>query len=183
MAFAAACIAMMTAYTHGVLVLSLGGQVAHDLVGSSNTFVNGAVPSLFAIVSGTTGIFARPLPRPAMGVGALASASGMGLVALSVALRSVPVFLLATSTAGAGYGLLVLSALEVINVAAPVHHRPGTTLEILARLKPAFRPRRHNYGGQCAAMASKEVLWHSASAAVRGLRSRLKCLASRPLVP
>ena len=63
MAFAAACIAMMTAYTHGVLVLSLGGQVAHDLVGSSNTFVNGAVPSLFAIVSGTTGIFATAPPR------------------------------------------------------------------------------------------------------------------------
>ena len=25
----------MTAYTHGVLVLSLGGQVAHDLIGST----------------------------------------------------------------------------------------------------------------------------------------------------
>ena len=49
----------------------------------------------------------------------------MGLVALSVALHSLPVFLLATSTAGAGYGLLVVSALEVINVAAPVHHRAG----------------------------------------------------------
>ena len=69
MAFVVASIAMMTAYTHGVLVLSLGGQVAHDLVGSANAFVNGAVLSLFAIVSGITGIFARPLPaRLAVGL-------------------------------------------------------------------------------------------------------------------
>ena len=40
-AFALAAFAMMTAYTHGVLVLSLGGQVAHDLVGSPNAFVDG----------------------------------------------------------------------------------------------------------------------------------------------
>ena len=39
-AFVLASVAMMTAYTHGVLVLSLGGQVAHDLVGSPNAFVN-----------------------------------------------------------------------------------------------------------------------------------------------
>jgi predicted MFS family arabinose efflux permease len=126
MAFAVASLAMLTAYTHGVLVLSLGGQVAHDLMGSSNAFVNGAVLSLFAIVSGATGVFARSLPaRLAMVLGALASATGMGLVAVSVALHSLSVFLLATSTAGAGYGLLFLSALAVINVAAPVHHRAG----------------------------------------------------------
>jgi len=52
-AFATASVAMMTAYTHGVLILSLGGQVAHDLIGSPNALVNGAVLSLFAIVSGT----------------------------------------------------------------------------------------------------------------------------------
>jgi hypothetical protein len=36
---------MMTAYTHGVLILSLGGQVTHDLIGSPNALVNGAVLS------------------------------------------------------------------------------------------------------------------------------------------
>ena len=34
--FATGSVAMMTAYTHGVLILSLGGQVAHDLIGSPN---------------------------------------------------------------------------------------------------------------------------------------------------
>jgi predicted MFS family arabinose efflux permease len=125
-AFVLASVAMMTAYTHGVLVLSLGGQVAHDLVGSPNAFVNGAVLSLFAIVSGVVGIVAKSFRAlVAMVLGALASAMGMGLLALSVALHDLPIFLLATATAGAGYSLLFLSAIEVINAAAPAHHRGG----------------------------------------------------------
>src|SRR3984893_18731315 len=40
--FAVATAAVTTAYTHGVLILSLGSQVARDLVGSPNTLVNGA---------------------------------------------------------------------------------------------------------------------------------------------
>jgi hypothetical protein len=125
-AFVLASVAMMTAYTHGVLVLSLGGQVAHDLVGSPNAFVNGAVLSLFAIVSGAVGILAGSARAPvAMVLGALASAAGMGVLALSVVLHDLPVFLLATSTAGAGYSLLFLGAIAVINEAAPAHHRGG----------------------------------------------------------
>ncbi len=136
-AFTAASFAMMTAYTHGVLVLSLGGQVAHDLVRSSNGLVNGAVLSLFAIVSGVVGIVARSLPvHAAMILGALASAMGMGLLAVAVALRDLPVFLLATSISGAGYSLLFLSGLEVINAAAPAQQRGGvfSALYLLAYL-------------------------------------------------
>jgi hypothetical protein len=136
-AFVLSALAMMTAYVHGVLILSLGGQVAHDLVGSPNALVNGAVLSLFAIVSGAVGLLCRSLPaRQAMMLGALASAGGMGLLALAVAVHALPVFLLATSTAGAGYSLLFLSALEVINAAAPAHHRGGvlSALYLLAYL-------------------------------------------------
>jgi MFS family permease len=135
--FVLAAIAIMTAYTHGVLVLSLGGQVAHDLVGSPNALVNGAILSLFAIVSGAVGIVGRSLkPRVAMIRGAIASASGMGLLALAVALHALPIFLLATATAGAGYSLLFFSAMEVINTAAPPHHRAGvlSALYLLAYL-------------------------------------------------
>jgi hypothetical protein len=100
-----ASVAMMTAYTHGVLVLSLGGQVAYDLVGSHNAFVNGAVLSLFAIMSGVVGIVARSFRAPVvMVLGALASAMGMGLLALSVVFHDLPIFLLAMSTAGGAEG-------------------------------------------------------------------------------
>jgi len=63
--------AVTSAYTHGVLILSLGSQVARDLVGSPNALVNGAALSLFAIASAVVGIGARRLqPRAAMTGGA-----------------------------------------------------------------------------------------------------------------
>jgi MFS family permease len=54
--FVVSSTAMVAAYAFGVLVLSLGGQVEHDLIGSPNAFLNGAVLSLFPIVSGVVGI-------------------------------------------------------------------------------------------------------------------------------
>src|SRR6266404_2865721 len=77
----------------------------------------------------------RPVRRPlaartAMTLGAFASAAGMGLLALAVALHGLPAFLLATAMAGAGYSLLFLSALQVINAAAPAQQR-GAVLSAL----------------------------------------------------
>jgi predicted MFS family arabinose efflux permease len=136
-AFTLASLATMTAYTHGVLVLSLGGQVAHDLVGTSNALVGGAVLSLFAIVFGAVSFVGRTMPtRMAMIAGAIASAAGMALLALAVAQHNLLVFLLATSTAGAGYSLLFLSGLAVINAATPADQRGGvlSALYLLAYL-------------------------------------------------
>jgi MFS family permease len=124
--FAVAAAAVTSAYTHGVLILSLGGQVARDLVGSPNTLVNGAALSLFAIASGAVGIGARTLqPRTAMIGGAAASAAGMALLAAAVARHQLPLFLAATTTSGAGYSLLFLGGLQTINSAAPAEHRGG----------------------------------------------------------
>jgi len=125
-AFVLASIAILTAYTHGVLILSLGGQVARDLVGSPNAFVDGAALSLFAITSGVLGIIARDLrPRPAVMLGAIASAGGMGLLALSVAWHGLLSFLAATAMSGVGYSLLFLGDLALINGAIAVERRGG----------------------------------------------------------
>jgi MFS family permease len=124
--FALSASAVTTAYTHGVLILSLGGQVGHDLVGSSNALVNGAALSLFAITSGVVGISARGLrPRPAMLWGAIASVASMGLLALSVARQELSIFLASTAIAGIGYSLLVLGGLALIGGAVPARHRGG----------------------------------------------------------
>jgi predicted MFS family arabinose efflux permease len=124
--FAVAAMAVSTAYTHGVLVLSLGSQVARDLVGSPNTLVNGAALSLFAIASALVGIGARTLqPRTAMAAGAAASAAGMALLAAAVARHDLPLFLAATAISGAGYSLLFFGGLQTINSAAPVESRGG----------------------------------------------------------
>jgi MFS family permease len=125
-AFALAALAALTAYTHGVLILSLGGQVAHDLVGSSNAFVNGSILSLFAVVSGIVGVAARRRsPRTAMAAGAIASAAGVGLLALAVAYRAVPLYLAATAIAGIGYSLLFFSGLAILNRVATPQQRGG----------------------------------------------------------
>src|ERR1700726_616721 len=124
--FAVATAAVTTAYTHGVLILSLGSQVARDLVGSPNALVNGATLSLFAIASAVVGIGAKRLqPRAAMTGGAAASALGMVLLAAAVAHHHLPVFLAATAISGAGYSLLFFGGLERINSAAPAEHRGG----------------------------------------------------------
>jgi hypothetical protein len=124
--FVVASVAVTTAYTHGALVLSLGGQVAHDLVGSANALVNGAAIASFAVLFGIVGIVARPLPpRPAMASGAVVSATGMALLALSVGQHALWLFLGAIATSGAGYSLLFLGGLQVVTGAATARQRGG----------------------------------------------------------
>jgi MFS family permease len=124
--FAVSSTAMVAAYTFGVLVLSLGGQVEHDLIGSPNAFRNSAVLSFFPIVMGTIGIIARTLsPRKALIVGALVSGLGMVLLILAANLRDLVVYLLATAAAGGAYSLLFVGGLQLISAAAPERNRGG----------------------------------------------------------
>lgn len=126
-AFTVASLAMTTAYTHGVMILSLGGQIAHDLVRSPNMLVNGSILAVFAIMSGVVSLLAKSLStRTAMTAGAAASGAGMGLIAAATAFHSMALFLSASAMTGAGYSLLFLSALDVINSATPVERRGGT---------------------------------------------------------
>jgi MFS family permease len=112
--------AMVAAYTFGVLVLSLGGQVEHDLIGSPNAFLNSAVLSLFPIVGGVIAMIARPLsPRTTLIAGALVSGVGMGLLILAVNLRDLLTYLLATAAAGGAYSLLFAGGLQVISRVGP----------------------------------------------------------------
>jgi MFS family permease len=125
-AFAVSSTAMVAAYTFGVLVLSLGGQVEHDLIGSPNAFLNSVVLSLFPIVMGAIGIIARTLsPRTALIAGALVSGLGVALLILAVSLRDLPIYLLATAAAGGAYSLLFVGGLQVISAEAPEHRRGG----------------------------------------------------------
>jgi predicted MFS family arabinose efflux permease len=124
--FAVSSTALVAAYTFGVLVLSLGGQVERDLIGSPNAFLNSAVLSLFPVVMGVIGIVARPLSsRLALIVGALISCAGMVLLILAVSLRDLVIYLLATAAAGGAYSLLFVGGLQMINAASPERHRGG----------------------------------------------------------
>ena len=123
-AFATASTAMIVAYTFGVLVLSLGGQVEHDLIGSSNALLNGSVIALFPIMLGPFGIVAKGLSsRTALSVGSVASVLGMGLLILAVSRHNLLIYLIATATAGASYSLLFAGSLRLIDVAGSSRHR------------------------------------------------------------
>jgi predicted MFS family arabinose efflux permease len=123
-AFATAAGAMTAAYTFGVLVLSLGGQIEHDLIGSSNALVNGVVLALFPIVLGPVGVIAKRLsPRVALAIGSAVSVLGMGLVALAVGRHDLLIFLTGTASAGTAYSLLFIGGFGIINSAGSSHHR------------------------------------------------------------
>jgi hypothetical protein len=115
---------MMVAYTFGVPVLSLGGQVEHDLIGSPNALLNGAVIALFPVALGLIGIVAKGLsPRAALNVGSIASVLGMGLLVLAVSQHDLLIYLVATTTAGGSYSLLFAGGLRLIDLAGSSHHR------------------------------------------------------------
>jgi MFS family permease len=123
-AFATVSAAMMVAYTFGVPVLSLGGQVEHDLIGSPNALLNGAVIALFPVALGLIGTVAKGLsPRAALNVGSIASVLGMGLLVLAVSRHDLLIYLVATTTAGGSYSLLFAGGLRLIDLAGSSHHR------------------------------------------------------------
>lgn len=125
--FAVSSLSIAAGFSMGALLLSLGSQIAKDLIGTSNALVAGSVLSVSAVLIGITAIAARRLqPRTSTITGGILTAIGMGLLALSASLHSLPVFLAASIVAGAGYGLLFLGGLGLTNRHAPAHHRAST---------------------------------------------------------
>jgi len=112
--FAVSATAVTTAYTHGVLILSLGSQVAKDLVGSTNVLVNGAALSLVpdhvrcgrdhrkaSAIPGRRSLRERPPPHPAWPF--------LPYLCIDTSSRSSSRL---PRTAGVGYSLLFLGGLE-----------------------------------------------------------------------
>jgi MFS family permease len=123
-AFATASVAMITAYTFSVLMLSLGGEVEHDLIGSSNALVNGAVLTLFPLALGPVGIAAKGLSsRRALSIGSLASILGMVLLSLAVHRHDLALYLAGVGASGAAYSLLFVGSLGLVNAGDALHHR------------------------------------------------------------
>jgi predicted MFS family arabinose efflux permease len=125
--FALGAVAVITAYLLGVVVLSLGANIAQDLIGSTNALVNGSIMSLNAVAIGIAAIVVRNL-RPATMIlgGGIAAFVGMATLVLSSVEHSIPLFLAAAIVTGIGYSLLFAGGLGVVSASAPAHHRAGT---------------------------------------------------------
>jgi MFS family permease len=125
--FLVAVTAVLSGYSLGATMLSLGSQIAHDLIGSSNALVNGAAISVFAIVTGCTGILARRMTAHlSIIIGGSFACLGMLLLILATSDHALAVFLLSSASSGVGYSLLFMGGLNLINAHAPAHHRAGT---------------------------------------------------------
>jgi len=124
--FATAVLAVGAAYALGGVVLAMGAQISRQLVGSTNVLVTGAVLSVSAVVIGAVAVLGRRVPvRTMIAAGAATSIAGLGLMTLSAAVRSLPVFLLASALSGAGYSFNFLGGLTLVNAHAPARHRAG----------------------------------------------------------
>jgi MFS family permease len=139
--FVVSALSMSTAYALGAITLSLGAQIASDLIRSRDFLINGLSLSLFAIVSGGFAIIGKDVrPRSAITVGGIGSVLSMGLLLISSLLHSLPAFIAATAAAGFGYSFLVLGGFNELNAKAAGHHRAAaiSTALVLAYLAQSF---------------------------------------------
>ncbi|MEP6478043.1 MAG: MFS transporter [Rhodoglobus sp.] len=125
--FAIGTLSITAGFAMGALFLSLGSQIAKDLIKTDNALLAGAVMSVSALVMIAIVFIARSFSaRTSIIVGGVTTAVGMLLLVAAAMSASIVVFLLSSLVAGAGYGLLFLGGLTIVNQYAPVHHRAGT---------------------------------------------------------
>ncbi len=125
--FLTSSLAIAAGFSMGAMFLSLGSSIAKNLIGTDNAFIAGSVIAISAVVIGIAAVLGRRLrPRTAVGAGGIATAAGMGLLVVSATTASLAVFVAASVVAGAGYGLLFLGGLGLVNRHAPAHHRAQT---------------------------------------------------------
>jgi MFS family permease len=126
--YAVAALAVTASYAAGALILSLGAQMARELVETSQALVIGALLALNPIGIGTVALFGRRLRSDtAMLVGGILASIGLAGLILTAATGSLWSFFGALGLGGFGQGLLVLGGLALINIHAPGHRR-GQTL-------------------------------------------------------
>ena len=125
--FAIGALAVTAAYAVGAVVLSLGADIAQNLIGSDNALVNGAVLALNATAIAVAAIAGRNLrPLTIVIAGGAAAIVGMSVMVLSSVEHSLVLFLIASIVTGAGYSFLFAGGLGVVSANAPAHHRAGT---------------------------------------------------------
>jgi MFS family permease len=125
--YAVGAVSVTAAFALGVIVLSLGADIAQNLIGSDNALVNGAVLALNAAAIAVAAIVARNLaPASMVTIGGVAALIGMTVMVVSSVEHSLVLFLVASVVTGVGYSLLFAGGLGIVSANAPAHHRAGT---------------------------------------------------------
>jgi MFS family permease len=122
--FAAGSIAFASSFVLGSLVLPLGAKIAHQLAGSDNALITGALLSVFAVSIAVTALLAKRLDSwTTVVLGAIFSAGAVWLFVVTGTTHSIAVFFVASACAGIGYSFDFASGLTILNRYAAPHHR------------------------------------------------------------
>lgn len=122
--FVAGAIAFASAFLLGAIVLPLGARIAHQLAGSTNALVTGALLSVFAACITLTSLLARRLDEwTLVTLGAVGSIAAVWLYVVTGATHSMVVFFIASACAGAAYAFDFAGGLTVLSKYASPHHR------------------------------------------------------------
>lgn len=115
-AFVTAALATVCAFTSGATLLSIGGQISNDLVGSNNVLMSGGILASFAIASATvTRLGRHTLPQATLAAGVFAMNTGVAFLWIAIQFRSLGALLAATSAMGVGYAFMFIGALNLVN--------------------------------------------------------------------
>lgn len=125
-AFTAGALPVTAGFAIGAVVLSLGADIARDLIGSDDAVIGAAVIAAFAVVMGAAAITVGSLPaQTTITLGAVAGIVGLGVLVGAAQLRSLPLLAVFAVVAGIAYALLFAGGLRIVNASAPAHHRAG----------------------------------------------------------
>ncbi|MDM9627540.1 MFS transporter [Rhizobium sp. S152] len=125
--FVASTASVTGSYVLGAMTLSLGAQVARDVVASSNALVNGGTIALFALASTLATVPARKMaPSKVILAGGVTAIASSALLAFAAVEHSLNLYMVAQIGAGAAYSWLLLGGLSLINAHLPVTHRAAT---------------------------------------------------------
>ncbi|MBO0144518.1 MFS transporter [Agrobacterium sp. Ap1] len=129
--FLTATVAVTTSYVLGAMTLSLGAQVAKDVIASSNALVNGGTIAVFAAAIFLATMVARKMSYVwVLRLSVILSFVSVASLALASQEQSLVLYILSQLAGGAAYSLLLLGGLSLITEEAPVTHR-GATLSAL----------------------------------------------------
>jgi MFS family permease len=125
--YVVAALSMSAAYMFGAIILSLGATIAEQITHATNVLEVGAIMAVMSIFIGATALATRGVrPRNSITVGGFVTLAAFALLLDAAYTGSLPVFVVTTMVAGAGYALMFSGALGLISQNAPAHHRAGT---------------------------------------------------------
>jgi MFS family permease len=124
--FVLAALAVISAYSIGGLLFTLGPALSARVFDSTNHLVTGTSLFVFPAVGAIAQLaYGRRVAWVGAAAGASALALGVALIALSAAANSAAALVAGLVVGGAGFGLVFLGSLRALSAQIPPAHRAG----------------------------------------------------------